>query len=526
MIISNQQFVGDSESAPRKPRLSRAAPDDVETEIYQAKNFLMAIFVGSDAETVVTNAAIERRLGYYIFEIYAAVNADKGSLRYAPFRFAAASAEPPRAEPAPTSAAVTARKPFYPSPLEVRKFLLLRQISLFPWPFPLSRITLPTHVGVHLVGATAKQETAQLFFLLPQRDSDHFLRAMETAFPRRFCDFLALPPPAGDPSAPPPPPAPPATASSSSAASSAAELRRQQQRHSWAAPLWQQDAVKVSFFHVRTSAWSAWQRCALRLQRHYDAQPDASGLRWVSSLGVTAPAQREPAQQELDPAEASAYGGKEQRFFLRSVSLSLADVAAAQRTRKRKPPPPRVSRRLFSEDDGDDDDADSAAADSDDVADERAVLRVRCQQLRPTAPARLLSAAGDAVCVAGLSEAEREAVFDDVQLHVELPHREMALEFALACAQLSHDNADGLLDFAQQLLRLLQEESARFARYKILGEDGEAVLRRFVRLREQAEDEVSVALSPAKGAAPGGRSHLLFPPAAEGRHLGDHEAVL
>eukprot|EP01033_Poteriospumella_lacustris_P012050 gene12050-8606_t len=457
MIISNQQFVGDSESAPRKPRRSRAAPDDVETEIYQAKNFLMAIFVGSDAETVVTNAAIERRLGYYIFEIYAAVNADKGSLRYAPFRFAAASAEPPRAEPAPTSAAATARKPFYPSPLEVRKFLLLRQISLFPWPFPLSRIALPTHVGVHLVGATAKQETAQLFFLLPQRDSDHFLRAMETAFPRRFCDFLALPPPAGDPSAPPPPPAPP-------------------------------DAVKVSFFHVRTSAWSAWQRCALRLQRHYAAQPDASGLRWVSSLGVAAPAQREPAQQELDPAEASAYGGKEQRFFLRSVSLSLADVAAAQRTRKRKPSPPR--------------------------------------QLRPTAPARLLSAAGDAVCVASLSEAEREAVFDDVQLHVELPHREMALEFALACAQLSHDNADGLLDFAQQLLRLLQEESARFARYKILGEDGEAVLRRFVRLRAQAEDEVSVALSPAKGAAPGGRSHLLFPPAAEGRHLGDHEAVL
>lgn len=516
MNIPNQQFVGDPAPVPRKPRRSHTAPDDVETEIYQAKNFLMAIFVGSDAETVVTNAAIERRLGYYIFEIYAAVNAHKGSLRYAPFRFAAA--EPPRAEPAPTSATATAAKPFYPSPLEVRKFIFLRQISLFPWHFPLSRITLPTHVGVHLVGATAKQETAQLFFLLAQRDSDHFLRAMETAFPLNFRDFLQLLPPPGD-----------ALSTPQVTASSAAELRRQQQRHSWAAPLWQQDAVKVSFFHVRTSAWSAWQLCALRLQRHYAAQPDASGLRWVSSMGVTAPAPREPTpsrlrdeRAEVDPAEASAYSGREQRFFLHSVSLSLADVAAAKGTRKRKLPH-GISRRLFSEDDSD---GDGDAADSDDAADERAVLRVRCQQLRPTAPVRLLSAAGDAVCVAGLGEAEREAVFDDVQLHVELPHREMALEFALACAQLSHENTDGLLDFAQQLLRLLQEESARFAKYKILGEDNEAVLRRFMRLREQAEDEVSVALSPAKGAAPGGRSQLHFPSPADGRLLGDHEAVL
>lgn len=93
---------------------------------------------------------------------------------------------------------------------------------------------------------------------------------------------------------------------------------------------------------------------------------------------------------------------------------------------------------------------------------------------------------------------EAASYFEDVQLHVELPRREMALEFALACAQLSHENSDGLLDFAQQLLQQLQEESTRFAKYKILAENNENVLRRFMHLREQAESEVATALSPAK----------------------------
>lgn len=407
-----------NEGVSRKPfRRSFTAPEDQEVEIFQAKNFLMAIFVGSDAESVINNGAIERRLGYYIFEIFAAINSNKGSIRYAPFHFTSSTSSTATSSSTTTQ---TSKKSFYPSPLEVRKFIFLRQISLFPWHFPLSRITLPTHVGFHLVGTTAKQETVQLFFLLPQRDTDLVLRAFETAFPRNYRDFLQTPSPLSSSSS---------LFSSSAAAQSLSlskessttvdEISQIQQRHNCAAPLWQQDAIKVSFYHIRTSAWSAWQWCSVRIHQFYPAPiHNLSGMNHIHSIVIAAPLvssniknsasgtqqtrnnlmsmlissptgqqqstlvaakqkrldvagrEEEFFLPKIDLSEGQLYAGKEQRYFLYNVSLCLADVAVARRNSLKKRNSikknkfnqnNKLNRKLFTDDDETRDEAKHAA---------------------------------------------------------------------------------------------------------------------------------------------------------------------
>jgi hypothetical protein len=352
-------------STPTKAQLMTSL-EDKEVEIFEAANFLLAIFTGDEANGIISNSSIERRLGYYLFEVFAAVNLHRGSLRFAPCHVSSRvarkllSSSKQSSTPAPSKTSKLVLKndspskkqlgtpSVYPSsPLEVRKFLFLKQVSVFPWHFPLSRITLATHIGLQLLGETVKEETVQLFCLLPSKELSFFLTALATAFPVHFRDFLRF-----------------SHLSSELATKWQVQQQQQQQqqqqerllrRHTQCvAPLFQCDSLKVSFYSFASSSWTRWQWCALQVRafEHLPPPQQKNELRILPSK-----VNREQLQNMKRLAaserfalhhweEATAYVGPELSYWLDDVAISLADVAVQSTSHRRS-----LSRRLFADDD-------------------------------------------------------------------------------------------------------------------------------------------------------------------------------